>query len=75
MVQKRISIVHGEWEVEVLQRLLDGIAYALLEAHEIIQYDNKWWSSRETTSYKLFLKVFLSGIILVWDLDKLCAFK
>lgn len=40
-VQKQISIVHGDREVEVLQRLLDGIAYALLEAHEIIQYDNK----------------------------------
>ncbi|WP_175400741.1 hypothetical protein [Lysinibacillus sp. AR18-8] len=40
-VQKQISIVHGDREVEVLQRLLDGIAYALFEAHEIIQYDNK----------------------------------
>lgn len=41
MVQKRISIVHRDREVEVLHRLLDGIAYALLEAYEIIQYDNK----------------------------------
>jgi len=40
-VQKRISIVHRDREVEVLHRLLDGIAYALSEAHEIIQYDNK----------------------------------
>lgn len=41
MVQKRISIVHQDREVEVFHRLLDGIAYALSEAHEIIQYDNK----------------------------------
>lgn len=41
MVQKRISIVHADREVEILHRLLDGIAYALLEAHEMIKYDNK----------------------------------
>lgn len=53
-VQKRISLVHGgDREVEVLHRLLDGIA----------QYDKNDEVAERLLSYKFFLKVILSGII------------